>query len=128
MSKTNVGSESEGAPLRRLLIVQHNEFAASSMRRFLAASFDEVRVVNASSGVFDVLREFAPTHLVCGQELGTDSETGATLIPSWRAECPSLICVVLATGALQLPSRLPGVDAVVHKPATPSAWLSVLAA
>ncbi len=100
------------------------------MSRYLERAFDEVLVADSREQAEAILlhAEQAPTHLICGQDLGPWSDSGAALIPRWRELCPSLVCVVLATGALELPLELPGVDAIVHKPAEPSVLLQALAA
>jgi len=100
------------------------------MGRYLSEYFDAVHVAMSSEEAEAILNDQSarPTHLICGQDLGPYCDSGATLIPAWRKLCPSLICVVLATGALQLPAELPGVDAVFLKPAQPSQLLSLVAA
>ena len=115
---------------RRLLIVQRNAAAARSMARYLQRHFDSVQVLETWTEVEAALldRRFPPTHLISGQDLGEGSPTGASLIPRWRQLCPALECVVLATGVVELPAELPGVDAVFHKPAQPAELLSLLAA
>lgn len=132
MSEATVHESSQPRLLapRRLLIVQRNAFAARSMQRYLAAHFDSVQLAEAGEQVAALLSDgsYSPTHLICGEDLGPYSECGSSLIPHWRALCPSLVCVVLATGALDLPRDLPGVDAVLQKPSEASRILALLAA
>ena len=132
MSEATVhdSSQPRQLALRRLLIVQRNAFAARSMQRYLAAHFDSVQLAETGDQVEALLRDgsYSPTHLICGEDLGPYSECGSRLIPQWRQLCPSLTCVVLATGALELPEQLPGVDVVLQKPSEAGRILALLAA
>lgn len=113
---------------RRLLIVQQNSLAGRSMSRYLEQHFDEVLLAGDELAAEEILSdpEKSPSHLVCGQDFGPDAVCGEELIRRWRARHPSLGRVILATGVLELPHRLEGVDAVFQKPAPPSVLLSLL--
>lgn len=113
-------------PLRRLLILQRHAFAARSLSRYLARHFDEIYVAESPDDAEAILEARAPTHFVCGSDFGPNAPSGQEMIPRWRGTCDSLLRVVLATGALEVPRELPGVDAVFHKPSHPSELLTLL--
>lgn len=113
---------------RRLLIVQSNEFVARSLARYLGVAFDSVRIATTPGEAEALLDDpiGPPTHLVCGQRFGTRSSLGTELIPTWRARCPALERVVMATAEEVLPDHLTGVDALFRKPADLTSLLLVL--
>lgn len=112
----------------RLLVVQHNQFAARSLARYLGRDFDSIEIAldleTAESMLADP--QYGPTHLVCGHNFGPGSASGAEAIRRWRPAYRQLVRVVLATSQTELPDDLPGVDAVFVKPASPATLRAAL--
>ncbi len=104
---------------RHLLIVQHDPLLRNALARYFRRLVGMVSVAAneaEANAVFDDT-ERSPTDLICGQNFGKGEPLGTTLVARWRDRHASLRRVILATGALTVPAELPGVDAVVSKPA-----------
>jgi ActR/RegA family two-component response regulator len=101
----------------RVALVVDDEIANCwQLTRLLGQRFDAVLSATTVAGAERQLATREVTHLICDQELGADSATGAELIPKWRRRFPALRCAVLFTGARVEPAELPPeVDAVVSK-------------
>jgi ActR/RegA family two-component response regulator len=104
---------------RRLLIVQHDPLIRRALARYFRRLVGTVSVAADAAEADAVFNdtERSPTDLICGQDFGMGEPLGTTLVARWRDRHASLRRVILATGALTLPTELPGVDAVVSKPA-----------
>jgi hypothetical protein len=115
---------------RRLLIVQKNPFVARSLARYVREHFDFVELAHstkdAEAVLFDTTR--APTHLVCGQNLGPGAPLGSELVPRWREVCPGIQCAIIATTEREMPDNIEGIDAVFFKPSSPTSLLALLCA
>ena len=105
---------------RRLLIVQSDPLLREALARYFRRLAGIVSVAGSEAEADAVFADScrSPTDLICGQEFGEGEPLGTTLIAKWRSRYASLRRVVLATGAFALPSQLPGVDALVRKPAS----------
>jgi ActR/RegA family two-component response regulator len=115
---------------RRLLIVQRDPLIRRALERYFARLVKTVSVASnfeEADAVFND-RERTPTDLICGQEFGKNEPLGTTLVVGWRDQHAALRRVILVTGALTLPRELPGVDAVVSKPAEVSDLVTQLLA
>jgi DNA-binding NarL/FixJ family response regulator len=110
-----------------LLIIQRNELLARSFARYLRPYYAHVHVTSTARDAEDLLRTVqAPVHVVCGLRLAPIEADGARCIERWRREFPAIVRAVLATGADDVPSEVPGVDAVFHTPSEPRALEDLL--
>jgi CheY-like chemotaxis protein len=110
-----------------LLIVQRNQLAARSLRRYLGPYFHDVSVASSREDAERLLQENAQfTHLLCGDDLGTSEPRGCELIAAWRRAHPEICRAVLATATEMKKETPSGVDAVFEKPAEPSQLLELL--
>lgn len=115
---------------RRILIVQQDPLARRALARYFRRLVASVCSAGSEAEADAIFRDEqrSPTDLICGQSFGVGAPLGTTLIARWRERHATLRRVILATGVEGLPAQLPGVDAVVWKPAGATEILAQLLA